>query len=63
MKQRLAAIDEDDQDNSDGLNRLAEAEKFNVAALGFAVESGRAIDIEFAGYPAEAFDGVAWVSN
>jgi hypothetical protein len=63
MKQRLASMDEDEEDSSTGLKRLAETEKFNVAALGFAVEPDRAIDIEFAGYPAEAFDGVAWVST
>ena len=32
-------------------------------ALGLSIESGRAVDIEFLGYPAEAFDGVARVSN
>jgi hypothetical protein len=66
MKARLAEladVDEDAADSTTRLVRLAEAERFNVAALGFDVEPGRPIDVEIAGYPAEAFDGVAWVSN
>ena len=66
MKARLAEladVDEDEADSTTRLVRLAEAERFNVAALGFDVEPGRPIDVEVAGYPPEAFDGVAWVSN
>jgi len=63
MKKRLASMDDEDDDSSTGLVKLAEAEAFNVAALGLTIEPGRAVDVEFTGYPAEAFDGVAWVSN
>ena len=66
MKARLgelADVDEDQADSTTRLVRLAEAEQFCVAALGFDVEPGRPIDVEVAGYPAEAFDGGAWVSN
>ena len=27
------------------------------------IEPGRNVDVEFRGYPADAFDGVAWVST
>jgi hypothetical protein len=43
--------------------RLAEREKFVVAAFGAYCEPGRMLDVELAGYGAEAFEGVAFVSS
>ena len=66
MKARLKQLKEapeDEQDSSNRLTQLAEREKFSIAWGGFYCEPGRALDISFENLPADAFDGVAWVSS
>ena len=66
MKARLKQLKsapESEQDSSHRLTQLAQKEKFTIAWGGFYCEPGRALDISFANLPAEAFDGVAWVSS
>jgi hypothetical protein len=59
----LAVTTEDDPSSSKRLEMLAEQEKFVVAAFGINCEPGRKVDVEFVGYGAKSFDGVAFVSS
>jgi ankyrin repeat protein len=66
MKERLAAMnesDEEEKDSSERLADLAKAELFAIAWGGLQAEPGRKVEIAFTNLPAEAFDGVAWVSD
>jgi hypothetical protein len=62
-KKQLANTGDDEPDSSERVVRLAEREKFVVAAFGAYCEPGRMLDVELAGYGAEAFEGVAFVSS
>jgi hypothetical protein len=62
-KKQLAKTGEDEPSSTERLEMLTEQEKFVVAAFGLDCEPGRKVDVEFVGYGAEAFDGVAFVSN
>ena len=62
-KKQLAQTGEDEPSSSERLQMLAEQEKFVVAAFGLDCETGRKVDVEFVGYGAESFDGVAFVSS
>jgi hypothetical protein len=62
-KKQLTETDENEPSSTSRLKMLAEHERFVVAAFGFDGQSGRKIDVEVRGYPAEAFEGVAWVSS
>jgi hypothetical protein len=66
MKERLAAMqdsDEEEKDSSERLAELAKAEHFAIAWGGLQAEPGRKVEIAFTNLPAEAFDGVVWVSD
>jgi hypothetical protein len=66
MKARLAAMDEsgtEPPDSSQSLTLLAQREKFAIAWGGLQAEPGRSVELSFTNLPAEAFDGVAWVSG
>jgi hypothetical protein len=66
MKARLAEMEKsgiEPPDSSQRLSVLATAERFVVAWGGLQAEPGRAVEISFTNLPAEAFDGVAWVSD
>lgn len=66
MKARLAAMDEsgtEPPDSSQSLTLLAQQEKFAIAWGGLQAEPGRSVELSFTNLPAEAFDGVAWVSG
>lgn len=60
---QLAKTSDDEPSSTERLVMLAESEKFAVAAFGFYCEAGRPLDIEVTGYGADAFDGVAFVSD
>jgi hypothetical protein len=45
------------------LEKLAKSERFVVASFGFYGETGNSMDLEVRGYPAEAFENVAWVTG
>jgi hypothetical protein len=62
-RKHLAKTGEDEPSSTERLEMLAEQEKFVVAAFGIECAPGRKVDVEFVGYGAEAFDGVAFVSN
>lgn len=62
-RKQLAVTTEDDPSSSKRLEMLAEQEKFVVAAFGINCEPGRKVELEFVGYGAESFDGVAFVSS
>ena len=62
-KKQLAKTGEDEPSSTERLVILAEQEKFIVAAFGLYCESGRKFDVEFTGYGAETFDGVAFVTS
>jgi len=62
-KKQLKKSDEDDPTSTERLELLAVQEKFVVAAYGLDCEPGRKLDIDFTGYAADVFDGVAFVSN
>jgi hypothetical protein len=63
VKDRMDAVDEDAADSGQKLVGLARRERFVVAAFGLDAESGQNVEVDFAGFPAEAFDGVAFVTN
>lgn len=62
-KKQLAKTGEDVPSSTERLVMLAEQEKFVVAALGFYCEPGRKVDVEVAGYEADNFEAVAFVTN
>lgn len=62
-KKQLAKSDEDEPSSTERLEMLAGQEKFVVAAFFLDYEPGRKLDLDFTGYGAESFDGVAFVSN
>lgn len=63
MKEQLAKMSEDDPTSEQRLEALAERERFVVAAYDFYCEPGRKLDVDLAGYGADAFDGVAFVTR
>jgi ankyrin repeat protein len=66
MKQKLAEMGEkrdDELSSSQRLEKLAADEGFAAAALWVQHDPGREVEVSFPGLPAEAFDGVAWVST
>jgi uncharacterized protein len=63
-KKRLAEPeDEDEPSGTERLVMLAQQEKFVIAAFGPDYEPGDELEIEFTGYGAEVFDGVAFVTQ
>jgi ankyrin repeat protein len=62
-RKQLAKTDEDEPSSTEKLEMLAEREKFVAAAFGLDCEPGRKVDVDFAGYGADTFDGVAFVSS
>ncbi len=62
-KKQLARTPEDALSSTEQLEKLAEEEKFVVAAFGFGCEPGETLDVEIAGYGKEDFDGAAFVSD
>ncbi|MEZ6069885.1 MAG: ankyrin repeat domain-containing protein [Pirellulales bacterium] len=66
MARRLAEMQDADEpgpDSTERLKQLAEAERFALAWEFFNVREGDDFDLEFAGYPAEAFEDVAFVTT
>jgi len=63
-KKQLSEWDEDNPgpSSTERLETLAKSEGFVVAGFWLGVEPGRPVDMEFTGYPAEAFDGAAIIS-
>ncbi len=59
----LRNSDGEELSSTERLVRLAENEKFVAAAFGFDCVPGRKIEVDLAEYPAEAFTGVAFVTN
>jgi ankyrin repeat protein len=62
-KKRLATIAPDAPSSTERLQMLAHQEQFVVAAFSFFGRPGRGVDVEVAGYGAEAFEDVAFVSD
>jgi ankyrin repeat protein len=62
-RERLKTMGEKTPDSSERLKLLAVQERFAVAAFNFQCDPGRPIEIDVAGYPAEAFDGAAFVTS
>jgi ankyrin repeat protein len=62
-RKQLAKTDEDEPSSTERLEMLAERERFVVAAFGVDCEPGRKVEVDFTGYAAEAFDGVAFVTS
>jgi ankyrin repeat protein len=62
-RKQLAKTGGVEPSSSERLVMLAEQEKFVVAAFGFYCEPGRKLDVEVAGYGADSFDVVAFVTN
>jgi len=66
MKQKLAEIDAGEGEevpSTERLEKLAAAEKMVVAAFGLDGAPKKKVEITFAGYPEEMFDGVAFVTD
>ena len=63
-KKQLENTDADDESgSSERLTMLAQQEKFVVAAFDLEYEPGDKLEVDFTGYGAEVFDGVAFVSS
>jgi ankyrin repeat protein len=62
-KKQLAKNNEDDPSSTERLEMLAEREKFVAAAFGPDYKPGDELEVDFTGYGAEVFDGVAFVSS
>lgn len=62
-RKQLAKTDEDEPSSTERLEMLAEREKFVVAAFGLDCEPGHEVDVDFTGYGADVFDGVAFVTS
>jgi hypothetical protein len=62
-KQQLAHTDEDEPSSTERLEMLAHREKFIVAAFGLDYGPGDELEVDFTGYGAEVFDGVALVNR
>ena len=61
-KKEIARAKAEGLTSTERLVKLAEQERFVVAAFNFYCVPGRPLEIDCPGYPAEAFDGIAFVT-